>query len=222
MKKLLLFAFTIVTVFCHGQDTTTRKQPLFTLYYDPFLGVFNEVVNVGIEHRFNRDISIGFDVAASIPFSPFYINPLSPAQANWPGTVYSGSAYRLNFKFYDKHHNYRYTAIQLVAKSLWYRNFQFYDQPPQAGDDGTYYRRNEDETVWGIDIVRGHEYNLAGNVIILDFYYGIGVRNKLRHINTWDITNLFAAQLDDITNGYSFQNQLWPTPIIGARLCFNF
>jgi len=42
----------------------------------------------------------------------------------------------------------------------------------------------------------------------------------LRHIDTWNINGNPGG--DDITNGYSFQNRLLPTPLLGLRIGFNF
>lgn len=202
--------------------TISAHNKWFSIYNEPMDNFFCESANIGIEYPICRRITLGINFAVSQPQSDYYVNPLSSAQANWPGTIYYGYAWRFNCKLFDKNKAARYTAFQFVVKSLWYRDVEFYDQPSEYGDNGVYYTRNEDETVFGLDIVRGHEYSIIHDAILIDYYYGIGFCNKLRHIDTWDISSPFIGAVDDISYGYSFQNKILPTPILGIRIGFNF
>jgi hypothetical protein len=206
----------------HNPETLAAHKKLFSIYNEPMLNWFCESENIGVEVPLSKRITLGLNYAISHPQTYLYVNPISPAQANWPGTVYSGYGGSLNLKLFDKNKPARYTAFQLIAKSLWYRNVTFYDQPRQYGDNGVSYMRDEDETVFGLDIVRGYEYAILNNAILLDWYFGLGFRNKLRHIDTWNISSEVVASADNIANGYSFQNNFMPTPLLGVRIGFNF
>jgi hypothetical protein len=173
--------------------------------------------NINIEYAWNR-MAIGLYGGIIRPDFGTEVNTFANGQYTLPGNVYYGKAFKLYFKYYDSRKPNRYWCAQLICKPEWYNNQSFMDMPQE--ELRAYYTMNEICTVWGLDLLRGHE--LAGkNIVHVDFFYGIGIHDRMR---TYTVTSSNTAypyygymQLGTF-KGYI----MYPTPVIGLKLGFNY
>lgn len=211
------------------QQKTSGRDKFLSIFNDPTQGLFCEDLNIGIEHPFTKNFTAGFDFATVHPIGMFYVNPISPSQRDWPGTVYYGNDFKLEFKFFTNKKPSTYTGINIEYKHLWYNNVPFVDVAPNGSDSQIYtYTRDEKENVFGIDFIYGHEFALCKKLIMIDYFFGFGLRAMYRHINTYASKEYLGhlgglpLPFDDFTtNGYSSTTNGLPTPILGIKIGFN-
>jgi len=212
------------------RERTSARDKFLTILNDPLQGLFCEDENIGIEHPFTKNFTAGLNYANVHPIGFFYVNPLSPAQRDWPGTVYYGNSIKLELKFFNNKKPSTYVGLNFEYKSLWYNNVPFFDQVPSSGTDPevALYTRNEKAKVFGLDFVFGHEQAILHKTIMIDYFIGFGFRDKFRNISTYD-ASAHLTQGSDIqvplngfvTDGNSTANIFLPTPIIGLRIGIN-
>lgn len=213
------------------------RDKFLTLFNDPFQGLFCEDMNIGIEHPFTKNFTLGFDFATVHPIGAFYVNPLSYAQRDWPGTVYYGTDMKLEFKYFLNKRTPSYIGLNMEYKKLWYNNVPFIDEradPYLTSDDGYedvyQYTRDERTKVWGLDLIYGREFALIHKSLMIDYFFGLGIRSKYRNINTYAISaslqeeGAFVSQIPVngfVTSGNSAVNTVMFTPIFGIKMGLN-
>ncbi len=187
--------------------------------------------NINIEYCWNR-MAIGIYGGIIQPDLVFQVNPLANGQYTMPGTVYSGEAFKAYFKYYGKKRANTYWCLQLECKPERYNNVSFMDilnngqeYPYQAMYDN--YTINEKTTVWGIDLLHGHQIDLL-NIIRFDLFYGFGVHDRVRNYNVTSSTLTYSNQWGSGPYNYSYPGYLIPgtyigyvcyfTPVVGIRV----
>lgn len=202
-----------------GDTNTTRKA--IAISTDAVQYVFNQP-NINIEYVWKR-FSAGLNIGIIRPDPAFAVNVLSNGQYLWPGTVYHGIAFRLSFKYFDMKHQKRYWGAFLVCKPEWYKNVSFYDMTDPTEETGVDYTMNENATVLGIELVRGHElgYN---NAMHIDFFYGLGFHDKLRNFTVTSMSTPTGERdgsgILDLGNYKGSVSYL--TPVLGLKFGLNY
>ncbi len=146
------------------------------------------------EHSLYLDYSpfkhhaFGFSIGKVIDNRVFEVFVLSPSQNVYPGTVYSGKVFRINYSYvFRKRRSFDYYAgTQFIYRDMYYNNKKFRD----GGDTNVEYLRNEKATVFGGDIVWGLHSYLHFNKyfsLLFNVYSGIGWRERNRNIDTYEI-----------------------------------
>ena len=138
--------------------------------------------NFGFEFKLNATYSFRIAYGKlyyNINFDPFI---LSPSQAEWPGTVYSGDAGMIYFKRYSSDVKGRYFSIGGIYKSMYYSNRKFIDM---IGGHEYYFIRSEHADVKGFDVMWGRQFYPGG--VLVEFNCGIGFRSRDRNITTYSV-----------------------------------
>lgn len=169
--------------------------------------------------------SFGFSIGK------IYDNPLvdglwlSPSQNLYPGTVYRGSIYRINYSYvFMKSRSFDYyLGAQYVNKNMYYNNKGFRD----GGDTHVEYWRNEKATVFGFDIVSGINWyaNFSKHFsLVFNVYSGIGWRERHRAIETYSIHwyggSYYNVNPPSLGNETTIQH-FW-LPVLGIKLGLQF
>ncbi len=176
--------------------------------------------DLGVEFGINKYIAIGISGGIIHTNPIFSASPLSPSQAEWPGTVYQGSVGKFNLKIYPMGKLSGYWNVQFIYKSMYYRNVEFFDMYQGEHDYATY-TRSEDAYVRGISVMHGHEYAFAKGFMYLDFYYGLGFRQRERNITTLTC-NREPSGIPKPPLGKSTLSQSFPVLEVGLKMGFNF
>ena len=166
--------------------------------------------NAGIEYRIGC-ISFGLNGAIINPDPMFRVNILTTGQYKWPGTRYNGNALRLYVKLYDSKESHNYTSLQAVGKNEWFNNEDFTDKI-YGTDLFVDYTMNETATVYGIELLRGHEA-YEGDPLYFDVFYGVGVHERFMN---YDVIKSDALAGMPLGPGYYFKSYV--TFVFGARL----
>jgi len=251
MKRLLLIVFCFVQVyFLHAQihDSLSQSKPIDSskqaCFHKHIIGtiaastdlaqyIFQQA-NICVEYKWNR-MTIGIYGGIIKPDPTFFVNPLANGQYKLPGTVYTGYALKLYFKYFSKEGPINYWCAQLECKPEWYNNQNFrdilntgQDYPYYAIDD--YYTMNEKTTVLGIDMLHGHEFEI-NNFLHIDLFYGLGLHDRIRDYTVTSSTLLGSYTQSSTPQspyngncpGYlipgTYIGYVWNfTPVIGVKL----
>jgi len=182
--------------------------------------------NIDFAIRVLRKEEIGLNIGIVEPCLLFAQNPLASEQYTDPGTVYKGIATRLYFKFYPGVAHKSYWELQLVYKKLSYTSTGFSDDYENSSVLNTY-NMNEQESVYGIELMHGNELTKENQHINIDFFYGAGFHERVRN---YQVTSqeIFIAPGADLQNlamatpgSYSGTLSLF-TPVIGLRFGWNY
>ncbi len=228
---LLTIAFLLSCIYgiSQGQGNTPQTDKdsvgckVISISTDGMQYILNQP-NISIECAWDR-YSIGLYGGIVIPSHLFAVNPLAAGQYTNPGTVYSGAAFKLYFKYYEAKKLNHYWAIQLEYKPEYFNNVSFYDEVVQD-EVVDNYTMNEKTTVFGIDLLRGYELNELSipNVIHADFFFGFGVHVRDRDYTV--ISNTYSGGFGGReympyvgTYKASVVNY---TPVIGLKIGFNY
>jgi hypothetical protein len=181
--------------------------------------------NIDLSIRLFHQGAIGVNLGLVEPCLLFAQNPLTSQQYTNPGTVYSGIATRLYFKFYPGKKHKSYWDLQLVYKKLSYNGVGFSDQ--YGNSVLNIYTMNEHETVYGLEAMHGHELTRENEHLNVDVFYGIGFHERLRNYQVTS-ENVVVAPGSDLQNlamampgNYSGTLSLF-TPVIGLKFGWNY
>jgi hypothetical protein len=181
--------------------------------------------NIDFSIRVLHQAEIGLNIGLVEPCLLFAQNPLTSAQYTEPGTVYSGIATRFYFKFYPGKAHKSYWDLQLVYKKLSYNNTGFNDQ--YGNSVLNIYTMNEHETVYGLEVMHGHELTHENEHFNVDVFYGVGFHERIRNYQVTS-ENVVIAQGSDYQNiamampgSYSGTLSLF-TPVLGLKFGWNY
>lgn len=193
--------------------------------YNFIQGLINEQ-SVYIDVSPFRHHSFGCSIGKVTENSVFAVFILSPSQNLYPGTVYKGNVFRINYSYiFQKRKTFDYyIGAQYIYKDMFYNNKYFRD----GGDTHVNYWRNEKATVFGFDLVTGlNKYiNFKKHFsLLLNVYSGIGWRERHRAIETyiiqWYGSYYYTKTTPPILGNETKIQQFW-LPVLGVKLGLQF
>jgi hypothetical protein len=203
------------------------EKPFLPLYqvaiYTELMKMVISEVNIGLTYRFNRYVGLDLNVGHiyyNPVFDPFI---LSPSQNDWPGTVYKGTSYRLGIKIFPNPGKRNYIAIKGLLKTMYYSGINFLDM---TNGYSITTLRSESAVVKGMEVEGGKEFITAEGHLLIEVFYGIGIRLKERNYTT------YSEMLDGRFNvpagqgaypiGSFTKTQVFPTLELGFKMGFCF
>ena len=181
---------------------------------------------VYMEYKPFRHHTFGVSIG-HIYYNPaFEVFVLSPSQNDFPGTVYNGTVYRINYSYVleNKRKYESYVGAQLIYRDMYYNNQYFTDGAREYVE----YWRNEKANVFGFDFVYGRNRYLRLNkycALLFNTFYGVGWRERHRTIDTYDIKwngGSGSKPTDPPQLGNETKTQKYLVPVFGLKLGFQF
>lgn len=221
--KLRLFFLNVAVLFSSAVFSQLPDKPaekdscyhkLF-VYVDPSRAAINEIT-VGAELRFSNKHAVG------ISYGNIYYNKLFDGRfynhyKNNFSTVYSGFAFRLNYKWYLSKKVGFYFSPQFVYKYIHYPTHIFFWAEKGTG----YYDAQSEKTnVFGLDFLFGvkSDYKHFG----IDWYYGLGYRQRERDIQEYYSFRSYPGPLSSYVPYPLHKTNIFPTVLFGIKLGVGF
>ncbi len=216
---ILLNIYLLMSIVICGQDTI-QKQKIMSVSTNYIQMRINEY-NIYLEYRINYQHSIGCEfgkIYYNREFDPWKI---SPSQNKFPGTVYDGLGLRIYLKRYSLKNPTKYWNFIVPVKIMSYDSLEFTDMY-NGESDWAKYTRSENAFLVGLDIYRGHEFDIFHQIIMFDIFYGIGFRIRHREYTTHiSLRNGSIYGIPKPPIGSFKINQFLPTINIGIKVGFN-
>ncbi len=201
-----------ILIFCNSRAQIRDTIKEFSITTDVAQYILYQP-NIGIGFRWNGSV-IEINAAKIYPGQLYSDNPFANGQYSFPGLVYQGEAFRVNYKHFIRNHPKRYISAQAMYKHEWFNNVNFTDA--YNGDNSLEYTMNEKTNVVGLDISEGIIIG-KNSWYHLDFSVGLGLHDRLRNFDVTSVTNLTAGPGLGNYNGYIW----YVTPVFSFKAGFN-
>ncbi|OFY85947.1 MAG: hypothetical protein A3F72_16255 [Bacteroidetes bacterium RIFCSPLOWO2_12_FULL_35_15] len=156
--------------------------------------------------------SFGFSLGNQYPSAIVGVNVLANQQERWPGCVYKGTTFRINYKYFLMERRRLSLSVQLLYKTLSYNNHLYENR------DGGYWPIisfiSEKAKVYGWDLLIGFQLTKPQSLLNLETFASLGYRRRIRDYTILKINYGYP------TGSYHL-DQDYPMATIGFKLGIN-
>lgn len=220
INKLLIICFFII----HFSSISFAQDSLksISISYNLVQGLINEQ-SAYIQYSPFKHHSFGLSLGRIYDNPVFEVFILSPSQNLFPGTVYRGNVFRVNYSYvFQKSRKFDYyIGAQYIYRDMYYHNKEFRD----GGDTHVIYLRNEKATVSGFDLFSGiNRYKKLNKnfTFLFNVFFGIGWRERNRTIDTYSVEWSGSGGGPNVNHPPDLGNekmyQWYLLPVLGVKL----
>lgn len=217
-KAIFILGATILSsIKSFAQKDSSNHQIRFAITTDVVLDMLNEK-NLGLEVKISPRIAFGISYAIVKPSLQWGDHVFIASHDEFPGRIYTGSAIKLNLKYYIFPKKKLYLQSSFQYKTLHYDSADFFD-----GGDGQgveFSRANDKAKLFGADILMGIEI-IALRHIYFDVFTGWGYRYRSRTYTTYkNGVSQYNSNTRPPGLGDYLIHQNYIAPVLGLRMGF--